>query len=205
MRRRHPLAHAFAMVAALGAPRAGAAVVQAASVDVKAGNVSYSKTDGQVVKTGQAGVLGIEVSEYLRLDRAIFVGYRQATDNTSKRSYYQAAYAGARYYPLHIGRPVDEVVGTTTVQYDALLKPYFDGAVAVGRALYESVAGGAEELAADVIGGDFGVGLTWHPVGRWVLDSRLQYEIFQSRGGTARSLSLSGTNIYVLVGSGYLF
>ena len=114
-----------------------------------------------------------------------------------------AAYGGVRYYPLHVGHPVDDVVGDATVAYDSLWKPYIDGSLALGRALYQTIAQGTAEQAADTLGLNVGVGLTFDVFTHWVIEPSFTYEKYQSRG-PATTLGLAGTNLFIMLGTGYL-
>ena len=184
-----------------------ASAIEAAAkvIDVKLGTVQYSKTDGATPLTGSARAQGLELCLFYKLDRCVFGGYREAIDPTSKRDYYLAAYSGWRYFPLGIGHPVDTVLNGATISYDSHIRPFIQTSLALGRALYNPVLGGAEEQAADILGLNLGFGMAWYPIGRWAVNFEVSYEQYQSRGGTANSLSLSGNNLFLLLGSGYLF
>lgn len=177
----------------------------AKQVDLKIGQTQYSKTDGAVPLTGSARTMGLELSLFYKMDRSVVVGFREATDAVSQRAYYLASYAGWRYFPLGIGHPVQVVIDGNDIRYDSKFRPYVQGQIAIGRALYNPVLGGAQEQAADIFGLTLGTGMAWYPAGFWSLNFEVIYEQYQARGGTAEGLALSGTNIFTLLGSGYLF
>ena len=169
------------------------------------GTLSYTKTDGEKNRTGGASVLNYEYSRYLRMNQALVLGFRQATDSATKRDAYHSAYGGYRIFPLGVGFPVTTTTGDATITLDSRYKPYAEGSLGLGRILFESIADGAGEFAADTLAIGFGGGLMMHFFSRWALDLQFMYEIVQSRGGTGNSLSISGSNLYIFLGSGLLF
>ena len=170
------------------------------------GMMNYSKTDGKAPLTGGASVLNYEYSRFFRLNQALVLGFRQATDAASKRDAYHAAYGGYRMFPMGVGFPVLATTGDATISMDARYKPYAEASFGLGRMLYDAFdKNEAAELASDTLSIGFGGGLMMHFFTRWAVDLQLMYEIVQSRGGTGESLALSGNNIYVLLGSGLLF
>lgn len=177
----------------------------AQQVDLKVGQVQYNKTDGATPLSGAAATKGLELSLFYKLDSSVFLGFREATDPSSQRSYYLASYAGWRFFPLGIGHPVEEVIDHAKISYDSSLRPFIEGGIAIGRALYNPVLGGAQEQAADIFGLTVGTGMAWFPVAQWTLNVEIIFEQYQARGGTSESLALSGTNIFTLLGTGYLF
>jgi len=170
------------------------------------GTMNYTKTDGRAPLTGGASVLNYEYSRYFRMNQALVLGFRQATDAASKRDAYHAAYGGYRFFPLGVGLPVISDMGEASLSVDARYKPYAEASLGLGRMLYDAFdKNEAAELASDTLGVAFGGGLMMHFFSRWAVDLQLMYEIVQSRGGTGESLALSGNNIYILLGSGLLF
>lgn len=189
--------------ALLTAPVAVAAAGDSA-VSLGVGNMKYTKTDSAVPLQGSASVFALEYSQFAAADRSYFGGYRQDLDNLSKRSNYLAIYGGARYFPLHIGYPVDAPLSDANVSYDAPAKPYVEGAVALGHGIYKVQDANGYELGNDIFGVHAGLGVALHPFGRWVFDAKFLYESYQSRGGSG-SISLSGRNIYLLITNGFVF
>jgi hypothetical protein len=168
--------------------------------------MSYTKTDGQTPLTGGASVLNYEYSRYLKFNQALVLGFRQATDAASQRDAYHAAYGGYRFFPLGVGFPVISTMGDSSMSIDARYKPYAEASLGLGRMLYDAFdKNEAAELASDTMGIAFGGGLMMHFFTRWAVDLQLMYEIVQARGGTGESLALSGSNIYIMLGSGLLF
>jgi len=172
---------------------------------VRLGMQNYSKTDGQAIKTGGASVLNYEYSRALRLDQAIIFGFRQATDAASKRDAYHAAYGGYRLFPMGVGFPMVTTTGDATISLDARYKPYAEASLGLGHIMFEPVSDGAGEFGSDTLSITFGGGMMMHFFTRWAVDFQLMYEMVQSRGGTGNSLAISGSNIYILLGSGMLF
>lgn len=170
------------------------------------GTMSYTKTDGQTPLTGGASVLNYEYSRYLKFNQALVLGFRQATDAASQRDAYHAAYGGYRFFPLGVGFPVISTIGESSISVDARYKPYAEASLGLGRMLYDAFdKNEAAELASDTMGIAFGGGLMMHFFSRWSVDFQLMYEMVQARGGTGESLALSGSNIYIMLGSGLLF
>lgn len=169
------------------------------------GMLNYTKTDGEKNLTGGASVLNYEYSRYFKMDQALVLGFRQATDSVTKRDAYHAAYGGYRMFPLGIGLPVTTTTGDATITLDARYKPYAEASLGMGRILFESISDGAGEFASDTLSIGFGGGLMMHFFTRWAVDFQLMYEIVQSRGGTGNSLAVSGSNIFIMLGSGLLF
>ena len=169
------------------------------------GTLSFTKTDGEKNLTGGASVLNYEYSRYLRMNQALILGFRQATDAATKRDAYHSAYGGYRMFPMGVGFPVTTTTGDATIAIDARYKPYAEASLGMGRILFEPLSEGAGEFAADTLAISFGGGLMMHFFTRWAVDFQLMYEIVQSRGGTGSSLAVSGSNIYILLGSGLLF
>ena len=202
----HILLCCACLVLALSSGRPALAIsAEATIVEAKLGQTKYTKTDGATPLKGSARTQGLEFSRFYKLDRCFYLGYREAIDPVSQRDYYLATYAGWRYFPLGIGHPVDEVLEGASISYDSSLRPFVQSALALGRALYNPVLGGAQEQAADISGLNLGVGMAWFPVGKWTVNFEITFEQYQARGGTANGLALSGTNIHILLGSGYLF
>jgi len=169
------------------------------------GTLSFSKSDGENNRTGQASVMNYEYSRYFRTNQALVLGFRQGTDGETKRDAYHSAYAGYRIFPLGVGLPMVVSTGDSTISMDARYKPYAETSLGLGRILFEPVSGGAGEFASDTIGFSFGGGLMMHFFNRWAVDLELLYEMVQGRGGTGNSLSITGNNVYILLGSGLLF
>lgn len=170
------------------------------------GTLSYTKTDGEKPLTGGASVLNYEYSRFFRMNQALVLGFRQATDAASKRDAYHAAYGGYRIFPLGIGFPILTNMDDSSLLIDSKYKPYAEASLGLGRMLYDAFdQNAAAELASDTMSFAFGGGLMMHFFTRWALELQIMYEIVQARGGTGNSLSLSGSNMYILLGSGVLF
>lgn len=169
------------------------------------GALSFSNTDGETKKTGGASVLNYEYSRFFKMNQALVLGFRQATDSTTKRDAYHSAYGGYRIFPLGVGLPVTSTTGDATIAIDARFKPYAEASLGLGRTLFEPFSEGAGEFASDTMGITLGGGLMMHFFTRWAVDVQLLYEIVQSRGGTGNALAVSGSNMYFLLGSGLLF
>ena len=169
------------------------------------GVMNYTKTDGETPLAGSGSVLNYEYSRYLRLDQAIVLGFRQATDAATQRDAYHSAYAGYRMFPFGLGFPLTSSVGDAVISMDSSYKLYGEGSIGLGRIMYAPISDGAGEFASDTLAIAFGGGVMMHFFSRWAVDFQLMYEIVQSRGGTGGSLAVSGSNIYILIGNGYLF
>jgi hypothetical protein len=169
------------------------------------GILNFTKTDGEKNLTGGASVLNYEYSRYLRMNQALVFGFRQATDAATKRDAYHSAYGGYRMFPMGVGFPVTTTTGDATIAIDARYKPYAEASLGMGRILFEPLNEGAGEFAADTLAISFGGGLMMHFFTRWAVDFQLMYEMVQTRGGTGEALAVSGSNIYILLGSGLLF
>ncbi|MCX6124325.1 MAG: hypothetical protein NTV34_06190 [Proteobacteria bacterium] len=172
---------------------------------IRIGMMNYSKSDGNETKAGTASALNYEYSRFTRLSQGLVLGFRQATDPESQRDAYHAAYAGYRLFPFGIGFPVTAMSGEASLTLDSLLKPYAESSLGLGRMLMSSNSGGAAEFAADTLSISFGGGIMAHFFTRWAVDFHVLYEMVQARGGTSEGLAATGTNIYILMGSGLLF
>ena len=166
---------------------------------------NYTKTDGSQIKTGGASVLNFEYSRNVALDQALVFGFRQATDAATKRDAYHAAYGGYRLFPLGVGFPMVTTTGDATISLDSRYKPYAEASVGMGHILFETISDGAGSFNSDTLSFAFGGGMMMHFFSRWAVDFQLMYEMVQSRGGTGNALAVSGSNIYILLGSGMLF
>lgn len=169
------------------------------------GTLSFTKSDGEKSRAGRASVLNYEYSRYFRTNQAFVLGFRQGTDAATKRDDYHSAYAGYRIFPLGVGLPMVVSAGDSTISMDARYKPYVETSLGLGRTLFEPISGGAGEFASDTMGFSFGGGLMMHFFTRWAVDLELIYEIIQGRGGTGQTLSISGNNVYILLGNGLVF
>jgi hypothetical protein len=168
------------------------------------GVMNYTKSDGKSNYTGSASVLNYEYSRFIKYNQALVLGFRQATDASSKRDAYHAAYGGFRMYPLGVGFPLFVSSMDSTISYDAKFKPFGEMSLGLGRALLEAGEEGAD-YSSDSLSIGFGGGLMMHFFTRWAVDLQLMYEMVQGRGGSANSIMVSGNNIYILLGSGVLF
>lgn len=196
---------ALVALAALSLPvGSGVALAEGTVVIGRAGSATFNKTDGAKTREGQSTAYSFEVMQYIRLDRAVFFAYRNFSDPESKRDAYQAAYGGFRYFPLAVGRPIDEAVQETHVSYDSRLKVYVEGAVSFGRCLFE-IQSLTADLSADTNGFLGGTGIAFFPASNIDVELGVSFEYFQARGGTADSLGLSGSNMFALLGTGLMF
>lgn len=172
---------------------------------LRLGVMNYSKTDGETPITGSASVLNYEYSRNLHLSQALILGFRQATDAATQRDAYHSAYAGYRLFPFGMGFPLTTSVGDAVISMDSKYKLYGEASIGLGRILYSPISDGAGEFASDTLAIAFGGGMMMHFFSRWAVDFQIMYEIVQSRGGTGSALAVSGNNIYIIVGNGFLF
>ena len=182
----------------------GEARAEGTEVSGRIGRARYSKSVPDRSHQGLSTTYSFEVTQYLKLDRALFFGYMNYPDPSSKRDAYQAAFAGFRYFPFSIGRPVEDSVQETHVSFDSLFKFYVDAGVTFGRCYFEPTGNNYGDLSADTNGVIGGVGLAFFPTNNIDFKVSVSQEIFQARGGTADSLNLSGNNRFAIMGLGFM-
>ena len=171
---------------------------------LRLGIMNYTLSDGVSTFAGSTSVLNYEYSRFARYDQALVIGFRQATDSRSKRDAYHAAYVGYRIFPMGVGFPLQVSAADAMLILDSKFKPYVEGSLGLGRVLLKPDDSGGE-YGSDTLSYTFGGGVLMHFFNKWAVDFQVMYELVQGRGGTSASIGASGSQMYVLFGSGLLF